>query len=103
MIQEHITMFEGKMVEKVLDNGDGTGIKEKYDIFGNVIETIELNNLPLPYVESPESEPEEIPLTTEAALRMREAFDAIATGSLTVTKLKQAMQAAIDAIGEQNE
>lgn len=91
MIQEHVTTFEGKIVEKILDHGDGTGIKEKYDEYGNVVETVELNNLPTPYVAPSESE--------EMAIRMREAFDAAASGSLTVTKLKLAMQAAIDAIG----
>lgn len=35
----------------------------------------------------------------EIATRMREAFDSVAIGSLTVTKLKLAMEAAINAIG----
>ncbi len=94
-IIEETFSLEGVLVNRTFSNDDGTGLWEAYDETGAVVDSEILSGLPIPEVI-----PEIASLTNaEISLRMREAFDSVATGSLTVSKLKLAMQAAIDALG----
>lgn len=94
IIEETISL-DGVLINRTFSNGDGTGLWEAYDETGSIIDSEILSGLPIPEVI-----PVGVSLTNEEiSVRMREAFDSVATGSLTTTKLKLAMQAAIDSIG----
>ena len=90
--------LDGTLESEIIFFGDGLGVHNHYDETGtNLIKVDHLTNMEEP-VESP---PVVLALTPEEiTTKMRTAFDQVATGTLTVTKLKQAMQAAIDAIGD---
>ena len=39
---------DGKLVEQIVDNGDGTGTRQTFDADGNVTSTVQLTGLPIP-------------------------------------------------------
>ena len=42
--------FNGVLVERVIDNGDGTGSRTTYDQDGNVVSVEDLADLPIPEI-----------------------------------------------------
>ena len=104
LVVEESTTFDGRLVSRLTHIGNGQGLFETFAEDGTTVLTSEtVDNVvdPTSVVVEPVGQPVVNPEIM--ATRMREAFDSVATGSLTTTKLKLAMQAAIDAIGEQNE
>jgi len=49
MSNEIATDYEGRIVERVIDRGDGTGVRTVYDpSSGDVLDTFDLTGLPIP-------------------------------------------------------
>ena len=42
------TFADGRLVEQIIDNGDGTGTRTTYDADGNVTSVEQLTGLPIP-------------------------------------------------------
>jgi len=92
---EETRRLDGTLAGRTYSRNDGTGYWEEYDEEEILINTVEVFNLPIK-----ELEVATVALTPEEiSVKMREAFDSVATGTLTVSKLKQAILAAIDSIG----
>lgn len=47
---------DGALIERVVDNGDGTGTRTTYDADGNVTATEQLTGLPIPVPPEPTAE-----------------------------------------------
>ena len=85
----------GNVIERVIDNGDGTGTRTTYDEHGNVTSVEQLTDLPIPEQESPA----EITLAdVAAALRDPLANLTASSASTTVRTAILNQRAALDAL-----
>jgi len=89
-----------KLVQRIEDFGDGTGIKTKYDEAGVVISTENLTGLEIFPEESVIEEPPIVPepMWFDLSTQMLTTFMAASENATTVEELKQAMIAAIESL-----
>lgn len=86
----HISYSNGRIVEQVIDHGDGTGTRTTYDADGNVTGTEQVTRLPV------ESAPEKNRRTVEDRLRsdldaMQQIIDT-PNASMDTTALRRAVK-----------
>ncbi len=76
MTMHNVTYLpDGSVVERIIDNGDGTGTRTVYDAGGNVTSTEQLTGLPIPV--EPEPTAEERLATLLAALTDAQSLEEI--------------------------
>lgn len=63
----------GNIVEQVVDNGDGTGVRTLFDADGNVTSTENLTGLPIP----PEPEPDPVEALQAQVAELTAALNAL--------------------------
>ena len=85
----------GNVVERIVDNGDGTGTRTTYDEHGNETSVEQLTDLPIP---EPVTEPADPVALLVAALRDPLANLSASSASTTVRTAILNQRAALDAL-----
>ena len=85
----------GNVIERVIDNGDGTGTRTTYDVHGNETSVKQLTGLPIP---EPVAEPTDPVALLVSALRDPLANLTASSASPTVLTAILNQRAALDAL-----